>query len=68
MPALSALEQGYEVYGVAAASGGVTRAAHEHALQRIPAAGSVPVTWVQVRLELQPTGRGRRRTPRSWSP
>lgn len=38
---------------VADASGGVTPAAHEHALQRMPAAGAVPVTWVQVLLELQ---------------
>ncbi|MEU8778915.1 hydrolase [Streptomyces sp. NPDC048606] len=53
LPALSALEQGYEVYVVTDASGGVTPAAHEHALQRMLAAGAVPVTWVQVLLELQ---------------
>ncbi|MFJ3877020.1 hydrolase [Streptomyces sp. NPDC090077] len=53
LPALSALEQGYEVYVVTDASGGVTPAAHEHALQRMVAAGAVPVTWVQVLLELQ---------------
>ncbi|MDK9499246.1 hydrolase [Streptomyces katrae] len=53
LPALSALEQGYEVYVVTDASGGVTPAAHEHALQRMIAAGAVPVTWVQVLLELQ---------------
>ncbi|MGW1642175.1 hydrolase [Streptomyces lavendulae] len=53
LPALSALEQGYEVYVVSDASGGVTPAAHEHALQRMIAAGAVPVTWVQVLLELQ---------------
>ncbi|RSS58244.1 hydrolase [Streptomyces sp. WAC07061] len=53
LPALSALEQGYEVYVVTDASGGVTPAAHEHALQRMTAAGAVPVTWVQVLLELQ---------------
>ncbi|WP_189824995.1 hydrolase [Streptomyces finlayi] len=53
LPALSALEQGYEVYVVADASGGVTPAAHEHALQRMTAAGAVPVTWLQVLLELQ---------------
>ncbi|MEW1633677.1 hydrolase [Streptomyces sp. NPDC093801] len=53
LPALSALEQGYEVYVVADASGGVSPAAHEHALQRMVAAGAVPVTWVQVLLELQ---------------
>ncbi|MFH9727075.1 isochorismatase family protein [Streptomyces sp. NPDC017254] len=53
LPALSALEQGYEVYVVSDASGGVSPAAHEHALQRMIAAGAVPVTWVQVLLELQ---------------
>ncbi|MGV9311929.1 hydrolase [Streptomyces sp. NPDC003691] len=52
-PALSALTQGYEVYVVADASGGVSPEAHEHALQRMLAAGAVPVTWVQVLLELQ---------------
>ncbi|MFJ9078552.1 hydrolase [Streptomyces sp. NPDC102278] len=53
LPALSALEQGYEVYVVSDASGGVSPAAHEHAPQRMLAAGAVPVTWVQVLLELQ---------------
>ncbi|MGW7366561.1 hydrolase [Streptomyces sp. NPDC054841] len=53
LPALSALCQGYEVYVVADASAGVTPAAHEHALQRMTAAGAVPVTWLQVLLELQ---------------
>ncbi|MFJ7908657.1 hydrolase [Kitasatospora sp. NPDC096204] len=53
LPALSALDQGYEVYVVADASGGVTPSAHEHALQRMTAAGAVPVTWIQVLLELQ---------------
>ncbi|MBZ9599723.1 hydrolase [Streptomyces erythrochromogenes] len=53
LPALSALAQGYEVYVVTDASGGVTPAAHEHAIQRMTAAGAVPVTWLQVLLELQ---------------
>ncbi|MFF5125934.1 hydrolase [Streptomyces syringium] len=53
MPALSALAQGYEVYVVADASAGVTPAAHEHAMRRMAAAGAVPVTWLQVLLELQ---------------
>ncbi|MGW7365836.1 hydrolase [Streptomyces sp. NPDC054841] len=53
LPALSALGQGYEVYVVADASGGVTKEAHEHALQRMISAGAVPVTWIQVLLELQ---------------
>lgn len=53
LPALSALAQGYEVYVVTDASGGVTPAAHEYAVARMSAAGAVPVTWVQVLLELQ---------------
>jgi nicotinamidase-related amidase len=53
LPALSALGQGYEVYVVADASGGVTPQAHEHAIARMIAAGAVPVTWIQVLLELQ---------------
>ncbi|MEU4269888.1 hydrolase [Streptomyces sp. NPDC026092] len=53
LPVLSALSQGYEVYVVADASGGVTPQAHEHALERMIRAGAVPVTWVQVLLELQ---------------
>ncbi|MFE0377590.1 hydrolase [Streptomyces inhibens] len=53
LPVLSALGQGYEVYVVADASGGVTPQAHEHALERMSSAGAVTVTWVQVLLELQ---------------
>ncbi|EFL30407.1 isochorismatase superfamily hydrolase [Streptomyces viridochromogenes DSM 40736] len=53
LPALSALAQGYEVYVVTDASGGVSPQAHEHAIQRMIQAGAVPVTWVQVLLELQ---------------
>jgi nicotinamidase-related amidase len=53
LPALSALGQGYEVFVVADASGGVSTEAHDLAIQRMAAAGAVPVTWVQVLLELQ---------------
>ncbi|WP_413812502.1 hydrolase [Streptomyces sp. OE57] len=53
LPALSAIAQGYEVYVVTDASGGVSPQAHEHAIQRMVQAGAVPVTWVQVLLELQ---------------
>ncbi|MFD3588165.1 hydrolase [Streptomyces sp. NPDC058683] len=53
LPALSAIAQGYEVYVVADASGGVTPQAHGHAVQRMVQGGAVPVTWVQVLLELQ---------------
>ncbi|MFC5204755.1 hydrolase [Streptomyces kaempferi] len=53
LPALSALAQGYEVYVVTDASGGLTPQAHDHAIQRMTQSGVVPVTWVQVLLELQ---------------
>ncbi|MEU9063464.1 hydrolase [Streptomyces sp. NPDC048430] len=53
LPALSAISQGYEVYVVTDASGGVSPQAHEHAIQRMVQGGAIPVTWVQVLLELQ---------------
>ncbi|MFE7633276.1 hydrolase [Kitasatospora sp. NPDC057518] len=53
LPVLSMIDQGYEVYVVTDASGGISPQAHEHAVQRMTQAGAVPVTWVQVLLELQ---------------
>ncbi|MEU5656468.1 hydrolase [Streptomyces sp. NPDC047737] len=53
LPTLSAISQGYEVYVVTDASGGVSPQAHEHAIQRMVQGGAIPVTWVQVLLELQ---------------
>ncbi|MET8403606.1 hydrolase [Streptomyces sp900116325] len=53
LPALSAISQGYEVYVVTDASGGVSPQAHEHAIQRMVQGRAIPVTWVQVLLELQ---------------
>jgi len=52
-PALSALEQGYEVYFVTDASGGVSDDAHNMAVQRMVKAGAIPITWLQYMLELQ---------------
>lgn len=52
-PALSAIDEGYEVYFVVDASGGVSKEAHEMAVQRMVQAGAVPVTWLQYMLELQ---------------
>ena len=46
-------EGGYEIYMVADASGGTTREAHDHAMQRMIQVGVVPVTWQQVMLEWQ---------------
>jgi nicotinamidase-related amidase len=52
-PVLSALEQGFEVYFVTDASGGVSVDAHNMAVQRMAAAGATPITWLQYLLELQ---------------
>ncbi|MFF0427958.1 hydrolase [Streptomyces sp. NPDC004520] len=53
LPALSALEEGREVYVVADASGGTSAQAHQLGLQRITQAGGVPLTWLQLLGELQ---------------
>lgn len=52
-PVLSAIDEGYEVYIVTDASGGVTKDAHDMAIQRMVQAGAQPVTWIQYLLELQ---------------
>ena len=44
MPAIHALGEGYEVYIVTDASGGVSLEAHEMAVQRMVQAGAVPLT------------------------
>lgn len=51
--ALSALEDGYEIYVVADASAGGSKQAHQMALQRLIQAGAKPVTWQAVLLEMQ---------------
>ena len=53
LPVLSAIEQGYDVYFVTDASGGVSKEAHDMAVQRMVQAGAKPITWVQYLLELQ---------------
>jgi nicotinamidase-related amidase len=53
MPAIQALGEGYEVYIVTDASGGITLEAHEMAVRRIVQAGAVPMTWIAVLGELQ---------------
>lgn len=53
MPAIQAIGEGYEVYAVTDASGGVTREAHDMAVQRMVMAGVVPITWMAVMGELQ---------------
>ena len=52
-PVLSALGDGYEVFVVADACGGLTAASHDLALRRMQAAGAHTTSWIQVLLELQ---------------
>jgi nicotinamidase-related amidase len=46
MPAIQALDDGYDVFIVTDASGGVTAEAHHMAVRRMVAAGAVPITWL----------------------
>jgi nicotinamidase-related amidase len=52
-PALSALDQGFEVYVIADACGDVSVEAHERAMERVVQAGARPMTSLQYLLELQ---------------
>jgi nicotinamidase-related amidase len=52
-PALSALDQGFQVYVIADACGDVSTEAHERAIQRMSQAGAQPMTALQYLLELQ---------------
>jgi len=52
-PALSALDQGFEVYVIADACGDVSDEAHSRAMDRMVQAGVRPMTSVQYLLELQ---------------
>ena len=51
-PALSAIEDGYEVYILTDASGGLTQEAHDMSIQRAIMAGAKPITSVQYMLEI----------------
>jgi nicotinamidase-related amidase len=53
MPAIHALDEGYDVYVVTDASGGVSAEAHDMAVRRMVQAGIVPVTWFAVSGEWQ---------------
>lgn len=53
MPAIQALGEGYDVFIVPDASGGVTLEAHELAVQRMVQAGAVPINWMAVLAEWQ---------------
>jgi len=52
-PALSAIEEGYEVYVITDACGDVSAEAHERAVQRMIQVGAQPITSIQYLLELQ---------------
>jgi nicotinamidase-related amidase len=52
-PALSALEQGFEVFILTDACGDVSDEAHERAVARMGQAGAYPMTSLQYLLELQ---------------
>ncbi|MFZ5724046.1 MAG: hydrolase [Pseudomonadota bacterium] len=52
-PVLDALRDGYQVYFVADAIGGVSRAAHEAGMQRMIQAGAIPVSVIGLAGELQ---------------
>jgi nicotinamidase-related amidase len=52
-PALSALDQGFEVYVIADACGDVSAEAHNRAMERMVQAGARPMTSVQYLLEMQ---------------
>jgi nicotinamidase-related amidase len=52
-PALSALDQGFEVYVIADACGDISTEAHERAIERMVQAGARPMTSLQYLLELQ---------------
>lgn len=53
MPAIQALGEGYDVFVVTDASGGVSLEAHDMAVRRMVAAGAVPITWMAVLGEWQ---------------
>jgi nicotinamidase-related amidase len=52
-PVLSALQDGFEVFVVADACGGLTSTSHDLALRRMEQAGARLTSWIQVLLEFQ---------------
>ena len=53
MPAIQALGDGYDVFIVTDASGGVSIEAHDMAVRRMVQAGAVPINWLAVLAEWQ---------------
>ena len=52
-PAIHAMGDGFDVYAVTDASGGVSPEAHDMAVRRVVAAGAQPITWLAMAGELQ---------------
>lgn len=52
-PTIDALRAGYEVFVVVDAIGGVSRVAHESAMQRMTQAGAIPISVLGLACELQ---------------
>jgi nicotinamidase-related amidase len=53
MPAIHAMGDGFDVYVVTDASGGVSPEAHDMEIRRVEAAGAQPITWLGMAGELQ---------------
>jgi len=53
MPAIQAQGEGYDVYAVTDASGGVSIEAHDMAIRRMVRAGVTPLNWLAVLCEWQ---------------
>lgn len=53
MPAIQALGEGWDVYIVTDASGGVTTEAHDMAVLRMVQAGAIAITWMAITGEWQ---------------
>jgi nicotinamidase-related amidase len=63
MPAIQALGEGYDVFIVPDASGGVSLEAHDMAVRRMVAAGAVPINWLAVLGEWQRDWHARKPPP-----
>ena len=46
------MEDGYQVYFITDACGGLSKEAHDMSVQRMIQAGAIPMTWMQYLLEL----------------
>jgi len=53
MPAIQAIAEGYDVFVVTDACGGVSKEAHDMAVRRMVQVGVVPITWMAVAGEWQ---------------